>query len=281
MIVVTGATGNVGRSLVAALADAGAAVTAVSRNAPDVVPRGARHVRADLADPASLRPALAGADTLFLLVSGAGAHLDGPAILAEARAAGVRRIVLQSSQAAGTRPEAVSHAPLRALEDLVKEHTAWTVLRPGGFASNAFAWAESIRAGRVVHTPYADVALPAVDPADIAAVAAAALLDERHAGRTYVLTGPEPTTPRERVAAIAEAIGAPVRLVEQTPQEARAQMLAFMPEPVADGTLEILGRPLPAEQEVSPDVEAVLGRKPGGFADWARRHADVFRGGRS
>ncbi|MGI5242651.1 hypothetical protein [Dactylosporangium sp. CA-139066] len=127
-----------------------------------------------------------------------------------------------------------------------------------------------------MHAPFADVALPIIDPDDIAAVAAAALLDERHAGRTYTLTGPEPTTPRERAAAIAAAIGEPVRFVEQTPESARAQMLAFMPEPVADGTLAILGRPLPAERSVSPDVEAVLGRKPSSFADWAARNAAAF-----
>jgi uncharacterized protein YbjT (DUF2867 family) len=277
MIVVSGATGNVGRPLVAALTGAGARVTAFSRNAPDVVPHDARHLAADLADPASLAPVLAGAEAFYLLVSGAGAHLDGRAILAVARDAGVRRIVLQSSQAAGTRPDAPSHAPLRALEDLVRgSGLQWTVLRPGGFASNAYAWAQSIRTAGVAHAPFAAVALPIVDPADIAEVAAAALLDDRHAGRTYTLTGPEPTTPPERAAAIAAATGSPVRFVEQTPQEARAAMLAFMPAPVADGTLEILGHPRPAERVVSPDVEAVLGRKPGSFADWARRNASAF-----
>lgn len=80
MIVVTGATGNVGRPLVAALTSAGADVTAVSRNAPDSVPRGARHHRADLADPESLRPALDGAEALFLLVSGAGGVMWQPPI---------------------------------------------------------------------------------------------------------------------------------------------------------------------------------------------------------
>jgi uncharacterized protein YbjT (DUF2867 family) len=269
MIVVSGATGNVGRPLVAALTAAGAEVRGFSRNGPGAV--------ADLTDPASLAPVLAGAESLYLLVSGAGSHVDGRAVVAAARAAGLRRIVLQSSQAAGTRPDLASHAPLRALEDLVRDSgLQWTVLRPGGFASNAFAWAESIRATGTAYAPYADVALPIVDPADIAAVAAAALLDDRHAGRTYTLTGPEPTTPPERAAAIAAATGSPVRFVEQTPQEAREQMLAFMPPPVADGTLAILGRPLPAERSVSPDVEAVLGRKPGSFADWAARNAAAF-----
>lgn len=278
MIVVTGATGNVGRPLVQALVAAGADVTSVSRNTADGVPRGARHIRADLTDPQSLRPAVDGADALFLLVSGAGAHLRPADILATARAGGVRRIVLLSSQAAGTRPQAPSHAPLRAIEDLVRDAgPGWTVLRAGGFASNAFAWAESIRTTATAYAPFADVALPVVDPQDLAETAAAVLLDERHAGHTYTLTGPEATTPRERARAIGDAIGTPVRFVEQSPQEAREQLLRFMPEPVADGTLDILGAPLPQEQAVSPDVERILGHKPGPFAAWAERHAFAFR----
>ncbi|NUP63499.1 MAG: NmrA family transcriptional regulator, partial [Nonomuraea sp.] len=121
-----------------------------------------------------------------------------------------------------------------------------------------------------------DVGLPTIDPADIAEVAAAVLREDGHAGRTYVLTGPAPTTPRERAAAIGAALGEPVRFVEQTREEARAQMLGFMPEPVAEGTLAILGAPLDAERQVSPDVERVLGRAPRTFADWAARNAAVF-----
>jgi uncharacterized protein YbjT (DUF2867 family) len=281
MIVVTGATGNVGRALAAGLAEADAEFTMVSRGVPRVVPRGGRHVVADLADPASLGPALVGAEAVFLLVSGAGAHLPGAAIVEAVRAAGVRRLVLLSSQAAGTRPGAPSHAPLRALEDLVKSSgLGWTVLRPGGFASNAFAWAETIRTKNIAFAPYAGVALPIVDPDDIAAVAAAVLLkNSEHDGRTYVLTGPEAITPPERVRAIAEAVGRSVEFVEQTPDEARAQMLGFMPPAVADGTLEILGHPVAAERAVSPDVERVLGRKAGTFAAWASRNASAFGGG--
>ncbi|GGO30743.1 hypothetical protein GCM10010116_61540 [Microbispora rosea subsp. aerata] len=98
MIVVTGATGNVGRPLVQALAEAGERVTAVSRGiAPVDLPRGTRHVRADLAAPETLRPALDGAEALFLHDGGAGGHgLDPEAIMNVASAAGVRRVVLLS-----------------------------------------------------------------------------------------------------------------------------------------------------------------------------------------
>jgi uncharacterized protein YbjT (DUF2867 family) len=280
MIVVTGATGNVGRVLVRELAAAGERVTAVSRGEPAApMPAGVRHVPADLADPESLRPAVRGANALFLLVAGAGAELDPGRILDVAGAGGVRRVVLLSSQAAGTRPDAVSHAPLRGLEKTVRGYgPGWTILRPGGFASNALAWAPSVRAERTVTAPFGDVGLPVVDPADIAEVAAVVLRDARYDGRTLELTGPEPTTPRQRARSIGEALGEPVRFVAQSRGQAREQMLAFMPEPVVEGTLDILGEPTAAEQRVSPHVAEILGRPARPFADWVRRHRDAFGG---
>ncbi|MEU4244824.1 NAD(P)H-binding protein [Actinoplanes sp. NPDC026619] len=279
MFVVVGATGNVGRTLTSILAASGAAVTAVSRGQrPVVVPHTVHVHRADLTQPASLRPALTGAEALFLLVEGAGANLDMAEILRVVTAAGVKRIVLQSSQAVGTRPGAGSHAPLQAIEDLVRRSgLGWTVLRPGGFASNAFAWAEPIRAERRVAAPFGDVGLPVVDPDDIAEVAAAALRDTAHDGRTYELTGPALSTPRERVADLAAALGEPIGFAGQTPDEAREQMLRFMPPPAVEGTLAIIGAPTEREQRISPDVAEVLGRSPRPFRAWATRNIDAFR----
>ncbi|MET7287383.1 NAD(P)H-binding protein [Streptomyces sp. NPDC005573] len=281
MIVVTGATGNVGRALVSALAGAGERVTATSRGISGAdVPEGVRHEQADLSDPGSLRPVFDGADALFLQNGGAGAHLLGPRdILDVAKAAGVTRVVLLSSQGVVTRPESASHGGTgRAIEDAVRESGLdWTILRPGGFASNAYAWAASVRERREITAPFADTGLPVVDPGDIAEVAAAALRTDGHTGRVHELTGPALSTPRAQAAEIAAALGEPVRFVEQTRQEAREQMLRFMPEPLVDTTLGILGEPRSAELAVSPDVERVLGRPPRTFGDWARRHIAAFR----
>jgi uncharacterized protein YbjT (DUF2867 family) len=271
MIVVTGATGNVGGELVRLLTAAGEQVTAVSRR-PAPLPDGVPHHQADLGDPASLKSAFDGADALFLLVAGP----DPRAVLDAAAAGGIRRAVLLSSQGAGTRPQAYEH-PVAFEEAVRSSGLEWTILRPGGFHSNALAWAEPIRAHRTAAAPFADVALPTVDPADLAEVAATVLRQDGHAGRTYELTGPRPVTPRERAAAIGEALGEEVRFVEQTADEARAQMLRFMPEPVVEGTLAILGSPAPAEQQVSPDVERILGRAPRTFGDWAARNVAAFR----
>ncbi|MEU7912222.1 SDR family oxidoreductase [Microbispora bryophytorum] len=281
MIVVTGATGNVGRWLVRALAEAGERVTAVSRGtAPVSLPSATRHVRADLAAPETLRSALDGAEALFLHDGGTGGvGLDPRAILDVAEAAGVRRVVLLSSQGVVTRPESVSHGGvMRAVEEAVRESgLAWTILRPGVFASNAYAWAEPVRAERTVAAPFGDVGIPVIDPADIAEVAATALRKDEHEGRAYVLNGPAAVTPRQQAEAIGAALGEPVRFVELTRAEARARMAPFMPEASVETSLAVLGEPNAAELKLSPDVEHVLGRAPHPFAEWARRNAEAFR----
>lgn len=272
MIVVTGATGNIGRPLTRALAEAGEQVTAVSRHATDVS-QGVRHVVADLADPTSLEPTLAGAKALFLFPSGNPAD-----VIRQAVDNGVRRIVLLSSQGVATRPFGTTRIAMRELEDTLKASGAdWAILRPGGFASNALWWAESVRAQRLVAAPFGDVGVPIIDPADIAEVAKTCLLDQKHTGGVYELTGPAVITPRQQAEAIVAALGEPVRFHELTRAEAKAGMAQLMPAELADDTLDILGAPTEAEQRVSPDVEAILGRAPRTFADWAERNAAAFR----
>ncbi|WP_405583947.1 NAD(P)H-binding protein [Streptomyces sp. NBC_01092] len=279
MIVVTGATGNVGRPLTRALTEAGEQVTAVSRNAA-AVPDGARHVAADLAEPAGLTPVLEGAKALFLLLSG---DLHAPEarpadIIGLAAASGVRRVVLLSSQGVATRPLGPSRVAMRAVEDALRESGLdWAILRPGGFASNALGWAESVRTQGTVAAPFGDVGVPVVDPADIAEVAAASLLDDRHIGGVYELTGPEVITPRQQAETIATALGSPVQFQELTRDEAKAAMTQFVPAELADDTLDIIAAPNPAELRISPDVQRVLGRAPHPFNDWVARNISVFR----
>ena len=277
MIIVTGATGNVSRTLVRILADQGREVTAVSRRiAQTDVPPGVRTIATDLAQPSADLPSEA--DAVFLLVGGDLMMTGDPArVVAPFADAG--KIVLLSSQGVATRPDSLSHGrAFAAFEQAVMDSGAeWTILRPGGFATNAYAWVPSIKANRTAAAPFGEVGLPVIDPDDIAAVAAAALTQPGHAKAIYELTGPVPTTPRQRAAALGDAIGEPVTFIDQTREEARAQMLTFMPAPVADTTLDILGTPTLREQTVSPDVEKILGRAPGTFADWAKRNIAAFR----
>ncbi|MEW1793955.1 NAD(P)H-binding protein [Streptomyces niveus] len=281
MIVVTGATGNIGRTLVPLLAEAGEDIVAVSRRPrPEGLPTGVRHSQADVGNSASMRPVLDGADAFFLLLGGElnGHGESANALLDAALDAGAKRIVLLSSQINSTRPEALSHTRLREFEAAMRASgTDFTILRPGGFASNAFAWAESVRTKRTVFAPFGDVALPVIDPADIAAVAAAALCEEGHSGRTYELTGPEAVSPRRQTAVISEALGEDVDFVELSREQAHAHMAQFMPAEVIDGTLDVLGVPLPTERTVGPDVEKVLGRPARPFGEWVARNLPAFQ----
>ncbi|MFJ6821993.1 NAD(P)H-binding protein [Streptomyces niveus] len=281
MIVVTGATGNIGRTLVPLLAEAGEDIVAVSRRPrPEGLPTGVRHSQADVGNSASMRPVLDGADAFFLLLGGElNGHGESPnALLDAALDAGAKRIVLLSSQINSTRPEALSHTRLREFEAAMRASgTDFTILRPGGFASNAFAWAESVRTKRTVFAPFGDVALPVIDPADIAAVAAAALCEEGHSGRTYELTGPEAVSPRRQTAVISEALGEDVDFVELSREQAHAHMAQFMPAEVIDGTLDVLGVPLPTERTAGPDVEKVLGRPARPFGEWVARNLPAFQ----
>lgn len=271
MIVITGATGNVGRPLVEALLEAGEAVTAVSRGEA-AFPAGIAHVRADLAEPESLKPAFEGADRLFLLTRDP--ELDVVPVLDAAKAAGIGRVVLLSSQRTVTRLDPSQNVFEAAV---IESGLEWTILRPGGFHSNAYLWAEPVRGQRAVAAPFGDVGLPHIDPADIAAVAAKALTEDGHAGQAYTITGPELVTPREQVEAIAEAVGEPIAFTELTRDEAFAMFTQFWPAEVVAGTLETLGAPNEAERQVSGEVERLLGRPAATFADWAKRNAAAFR----
>lgn len=274
MIVVTGATGNVGRPLVRALIELGEEVTAVSRSTlgPGAA-AGVRHFRADLAEPESLQPVLERAEALFLLMSGdsgaAGRRLGDT--LDIIRTSGVQRIVLLSSQGVST-----GNHPSDPEDAVTQSGLGWTILRPGNFQSNALQWADTVRTDRLVMAPFGDVALPAIDPADIAEVAAVTLRDAAHDGHVYELTGPVAITPRQQASAIGHALGESVRFLEHSRAEAKTSMLRFMAEPVAERTLDILGAPSPVMQRVSPDVATLLGRPARPFDEWVTRNAEAF-----
>ncbi len=193
-----------------------------------------------------------------------------------ARAAGVRRVVLLSSLGAGTRPEH-GYRPFIMFEAAVRESGLdWTILRPGGFASNTLGWAERVRAERTVAAPFAEVGLPFIDPADIAEVAAAVLRQDGYAGETLELTGPAPVSPRQQAAAIGAALSEPVRFVEQTRAEAGHSWSSSCRSRWPTSPWTSYGAPTAAEQRVQPGRRACpaldAGRRsrPGRPATWPR-----------
>lgn len=270
MIVVAGATGNVGSALVRALVERGEQVRAVSRSGVDV--SGATGVAADLTDPASVAPALAGADGFFLLSGYA------PAVFDLAREAGVARVVLMSGSSGetGDRSNAVSRYMIDTEEALRAAGLSWTILRPRTFMTNTLQWADQVRAG-VVRAPWPDVPVATVDPADIAAVAAVALTADGHEGREYAVTGPAALTPGERVRLLASALGREVRYEAQPDDEARASMSAQMPAEYVDAFFSFFSDGKLDESRVFPTVAEVTNRPPKTFATWASENADKFR----
>ncbi|MFD7134164.1 SDR family oxidoreductase [Streptomyces sp. NPDC059894] len=277
MILVTGATGNIGSALLRELQVAGAApVRGLTRDAGRVsFAEGIEAVEGDLSQADSLKPALEGARSLFLL-SGMGGEAE---VLAAARQAGVEHVVLVSSITVQTHPHLPAVGENLAVERLLKDSgMAWTILRPTQFASNTLWWAQSIRDQDVVRAPYADIGLPTIHPADIAAVARAALTEPGHQGRTYALTGPECITVRRQVAAIAAAVGREVALMEISREEAHRQMASFMGDETADAVLDLMGGDVNDELlKVRDTVLRVTGSAARSFQQWASENGAAFR----
>jgi uncharacterized protein YbjT (DUF2867 family) len=198
MILVSGATGNVGGELVRALASADEQVRALTHgDSPAGLPAGVEVVTGDLNEPNSLTSALSAVRGVFLLSGYAGM----PGLLAKIAHAGVEHVVLLSSGAVvdGDIANAVVRYNVESEAATRDSGVSWTILRPSGFHANALQWVPQLAAGDIVREPFADVPIAAIDPLDIAAVAALALTTPGHDGATYRLTGPEPILPADRV----------------------------------------------------------------------------------
>jgi uncharacterized protein YbjT (DUF2867 family) len=276
MIFVTGATGNIGRELVSQLAAAGEPVRALIRRDEDRarLPAGAEGFVGDLNDPRSLVGALEGVSAAHLLAGYEGLG----ELLAAMRDAGVERVTLQSSSAApgGDTTNAVARYHILSERAIQDSGLGWTFLQPNSFMTNALRWLPQLRAGDTVRLPFADVPIATIDPADIAAVAVAALTTDRHEGRAYRLSGPESLLPAEQVAILGEVIGRDLRLEPQSNEDAHAEMSASMPAEYVEAFFDFFVEGSVDESTVLPTVEEVLGRPPRRFADWAREHAAAF-----
>ncbi|MFE6498909.1 SDR family oxidoreductase [Kitasatospora sp. NPDC057738] len=277
MILVTGATGNIGRSLLEELRARGAGpLRGLTRDGARArFPEGVEVREGDLADPASLAPALDGVRSLFL-VSRIGSDAG---ILDATRRAGVEHVVLVSSVTVETHPHLGPARENADVERLVMDSgMAWTVLRPTQFASNALWWAPAIRERGTVRVPYADTGLPTIHPADIAAVARVALTGPGHRGRVYALTGPERVTARQQVAAIAAALGRTVPLAVIGREEARRELAEALGAEAADAVLDLTGGDVnDGLLEVRDTVERVTGSPARPFHHWVAENVAAFR----
>lgn len=274
-IVVSGATGNVGRPLVAELLAAGAAVRAISRT-PDA---------AGFSPPveifSSVSAALPGASAVFLNSRALGEELSD--VVAQCRRAGVTKLVALSAINAD---DDFSRQPSRFRGDrnleveraAVNSGLAWVSLRPTVFATNfAGMWSAQLRAGDVVVGPYAAASTAPIVESDIAGVAARALLTDEHVGQRISLTGPQAFTNAELVEAIGAMLGRALRYQEIPANVVRQRFvgLGFSAQ-FADAYTAMLAATVDKPALVTHDVEKILGRPALPFGQWVSAHRHLF-----
>ncbi len=234
-------------------------------------------VTADLDHPETLQAALDGAHKVFLYANPIG--IDG--FVAAAESAGVQHVVLLSSVAVrdldpASDPTAWMHA--RVESALEASNLAWTFIRPGMFATNTlWSWQRPIREKDAVRLPYPDAQTAPVHEKDVAAIAAAALLDPIHRGHAYVVTGPETLTLRRQVQHIGEALGRDIVIEESSPDQAHAELLETLPPFVAEAILDGWKAAAEAPPAATTPVTNILGTPARTFAQWATDHAADFR----
>jgi uncharacterized protein YbjT (DUF2867 family) len=266
-ILVTGATGNTGRHVVAELLKRGRPVRALTRDperAAPLLPAGTDLVVGTHTEPDTLDAALDGVTGLHITVT-AGVAETGPELVRRAVSAGVARITILWGGYVGPAEIAVAESGV-----------VWTRLEPQEFMSNTLTWVDSIRAEAVVREPF-DFPSAVVHEADLGAVAAAALVEGGHEGRAYNLNGPQALTTSRRVAMLSEALGRDLTF-EQIDYEQAIDRLQRTGVSRADAEYVIGWHADPPEAARTPDgtVERILGRPARTFAEWVTEHKDRF-----
>lgn len=274
MILVTGATGSVGREVVRLLHKGGFRVRALSRNPKKAnFLEGVEGVAGDLMKPETLSAALEGVDKVFWMLPLA-VDLNFPRI---ARESGVRHIVLLSAATVEIGVEnAIARLHLNAEQAVQESGVSWTFLRPSGFMTDALKWKDSIRSEGVVRVPLGDLRIPIIDSRDTAAVAAKALSSDGHEGKIYKLTGPELLTRRQQVRILGEVLGRDIGFESIPDDIAREDLIQHMPVEIVNAVFD-LSKHGQRFSTVLPTVEEVTGRTPRTFKQWAIDYSGIFR----
>ncbi|MFE5328468.1 SDR family oxidoreductase [Embleya sp. NPDC056575] len=278
MILVTGATGHFGRQTVEALAAAKVPVRALSRDPERAgLPAEAEVVRGDFTDPATLTEALDGVTALFLTLP-YGTAPD--ALLDAAGAAGVQRIVFLSSGAvvdgATVQPDVIAAYHARVEQAVAATGIAHTFLRLFFPAINSLAFAMQLADGDVVRAPYAGATTAPVHERDVADAAVRVLTDEGHAGRTYLLTGPEALTQADQVRLLGEALGRRLVFEEADAAAVREGMATFMDADFVHALFDLMRETVDARPEITSTLSRLTGTTPRTYARWAADHVADF-----
>src|SRR6266511_4399616 len=284
MILITGATGTIGRPLIELLGTAGADIRAVTRNPQAAgLPDGVEVVAGDPSRPDTIAAALRGVTALFLHPRAVG-DAAASELLALAQEQGVKRAVVLSAinvdDDPALQPSRYNGDRNKEVEDaVIRSGLEWVSLRSSSFAINTLrAWGAQIRAGDVVRGPYATFAEAPIHERDLAAVGARALLTDALAGRRLQLTGPQSLTHEEMVATIGDVIGRPLRYQEVPPEAATQGMVQHgFPGPFVEALMARYAEEVGQAAPLSGEVETILGRPARTFAEWVADHAAAFR----
>ncbi|MCC3763178.1 NAD(P)H-binding protein [Glycomyces sp. TRM65418] len=282
MILITGATGTVGRPLVAALHARGVAVRALTRDPSRAAfPAGVEVVAGDPSRPETIAAHLDGVRAVFLNSTAIRDACEAFAGLAKRH--GATRLV---ALAAYNVEQDLALQPSRYIGDRNRECEAavetsgleWVSLRPQMYASMAVPlWAGQLQLGDTVHWPYADFAEAVVDPRDVAEVAAHALVEDDLLGRKPVLTGAEALTHAEMVSVIGEVTGRRLEYRESTVVELVGRLAAMgLPPELAASFVARYAAFEGQTPESTDEVSRILGRPARSYRDWIADHAAAF-----
>jgi uncharacterized protein YbjT (DUF2867 family) len=282
MILVTGATGTVGRELVGQLLQAGEKFRVLVRDPSKVehLKGRAEIAQGDLGRPDTLKAAMSGTDHVFLLTVDQVTDTDTGVVQA-AKAAGVRHIVKLSTSFVVNDPQtAIGRWHAEKEKVLMGSGLAWTMLRPGGFMSNSLQWVGSVKAQGAVYNATGDTKGSPIDPADIAAVAVEVLTKAGHEGKGYELSGDDVLSVREQVEVLSKALGKPIKTIDVSVAAAVEGMRKnpHMPPQLVDAMGEMLEaiRSGKLARKGTGEVLRITGKKPRSFAAWCETHKSAF-----
>lgn len=282
MILITGATGNIGTELVKQLLTDGARMRVITRDEKKVshLAASVERVIGDRHDPSKIRQALQGVDKVFLLPVLLDKNHDADRLLIEAaKQAGVQLIVQISSGAVRMETKGGIGGLHREIEQLVEDSgIAWTFLRPGGFMSNTLQWAATIKSQSKVFNPTGEGKTAPISPHDIAVVAAVALISSGHEGKAYDLTGAELLSVRDQVEILSKVIGKFIECVDIPIEVAAKSAIANgLPEILVESLAEIWKRIRAGGGAFQTDeVERLTGRPAQTFETWCHEHRSAF-----
>jgi len=245
MICVTGASGTVGREVIAQLQAAKAPFRATyssKQGAEAARSRGIEAVVGDYARPETLHAAFRGCDRVFLLGPNTldQTELESNVVKA-AQHVGVRHVVKQSVMGAEREDSSLARVHRPVEKSIEASGLGWTFLRPNSFMQNVVTFmAPTIKAEGVFYSATDQAKISHVDVRDIADVAVKALTEPGHEGRVYTLSGPEALSYDDLAAELSRALGRTIRHVSLSPAELKAAMLAEgMPEGLVDRMLDL------------------------------------------